>query len=160
MGFSQWLWVQKGLLRDDSGIIFPSCNGTESDPYFNGTAAINAFDNVGGSGYGGNKVPVEEVGGPGTWCAHWRELVFETELMTGFISLPGTANPLSEVSVEAFADVGYLVDPSGADPYTLPGSAPVASQTRGRQLVELVEIGPIFAIDEQGRVTVVRQDRR
>ena len=58
------------------------------------------------------------MGGPGTADAHWRELVFDNELMTGFVNF-GT-NPLSGITVASLADVGYAVNLAGADPYSIP----------------------------------------
>jgi hypothetical protein len=109
-----------------------------------------AFDDVGGTGYtAGKKVPVEnEQGGGGTRDSHWRESVFDNELMTGFLN--AGANPLSVVTVESFADLGYVVDPTGADAYTL--SIP------GRPLpgpkLELNDVwrGPLFKFDASGQM--------
>jgi hypothetical protein len=89
-----------------------------ADPFFTGAGAIAAFDDVGGTPYAGNKVPVENSGGAGTRDSHWRESVFNSELMTGF--LDGGANPLSAVTIASLEDMGYLVDPASADAYTLP----------------------------------------
>lgn len=63
-------------------------------------------------------VPVANFGGPGTQDSHWREAVFAHELMSPFIS--GSANPLSRMTAASLGDLGYQVDPDGAEPYTLP----------------------------------------
>jgi len=63
-------------------------------------------------------LPVENHGGAGTAQVHWRETVFGNELMTGFLS--GTTQPLSRMTIASLADLGYKVDFSTADPYTLP----------------------------------------
>jgi len=161
------IWTPLGLLHDQGGGA-PDC-GTPSltDPYFSGPLAIAAFDAAGGAGYSGNKVPVETAGGSGTRCGHWRESVFATELMTGFISAPGTANPLSAISLESLADMGYAVDASQADPYTLPCSpcsirelAGRAGAGEGLHLANDIWQGAVYRIDPQGRVTQVRPDRR
>jgi hypothetical protein len=106
------LWSDMGLLADPS---LPPANGT--DPHFTGSSALAAFDVAGGTAYQGPKVPVENTGGPGSADAHWRESVFDDELMTGFIDVGG--NPLSAVSVASLADQGYRVDQAESDPYTL-----------------------------------------
>jgi leishmanolysin/Big-like domain-containing protein len=111
LGFGT-LWPYLGLLADPS---LPPSGGT--DPHFTGAQATLAFDAAGGAGYSGLKVPVEDSGGNGTADSHWRESVFNSELMTGF--LDAGANPLSRVTVAAFADMGYTVNLAGADPYTL-----------------------------------------
>ena len=57
------------------------------DPHFVGPQALAAFAGMGGGSYtGGQPVPVENTGGPGTADGHWRETTFITELMTGFIN--------------------------------------------------------------------------
>lgn len=107
------LWSALGLLVD------PSLSGG-TDPHFTGAAAISAFNSVGGSGYTGPKVPVEDTGGAGTADGHWRETLFGSELMTGWIN--AGSNPLSLVTVESLSDLGYAVDSAQADSYGLPVS--------------------------------------
>ena len=85
------------------------------DAHFNGPLAIAAFNSAGGRNYPGPKVPVQrEVGG------HWRRSVFQTEFMTPTLNGRGW---LSAITVQALADLGYSVDVTQADPYTLPGAA-------------------------------------
>jgi hypothetical protein len=115
------LWSDMGLLADPS---LPPGNGT--DPHFTGGAALAAFDAAGGTAYQGAKVPVEDSGGPGSADAHWRESVFDHELMTGFIDFG--SNPLSAISAASLADQGYEVDQTESDPYSLaPGFSVRAS---------------------------------
>lgn len=108
-----------------------------ADPFFTGAAALQAFDDVGGASYAGNPVPVANTGGAGTRDAHWRESVFATELMTGFLN-GGVANPLSVVSIASLEDLGYVVDPGAADAYTLPAAA-LAAAGADRPRIELRE---------------------
>ena len=84
-----------------------------SDPRFTGLTARGAWSAL--TGGNADTVPVEGTGGPGTADSHWRESVFGTELMTGWISLG--ANPLSQVTVGALADLGYGVDLNAADAF-------------------------------------------
>lgn len=86
-----------------------------SNPTFTGPAAVSGWQALGGVG----AVPVENGGGPGTADSHWRESVFNGELMTGYID--HNNNPLSAVTIGAFSDFGYGVDLGAADPYGLPG---------------------------------------
>lgn len=58
-------------------------------------------------------VPLEATGGAGTAEAHWRESVFDDELMTGWLD-PGV-NPLSRLTIAAIGDLGYKVDLERAD---------------------------------------------
>jgi len=118
-------WTTLGLLAN------PSLEGGV-DPYFTGAMAIAEFDIAGGSGYAGNKVPVEDQGGPGTADGHWRDAVFLNELMTGYLDFG--SNPLSRITIASFEDLGYMVDLTVADPYTLSFPAPPAALRRRLQL--------------------------
>jgi hypothetical protein len=60
---------------------------------------------------------VEAEGGGGTAGAHWREGIMQAELMTGWIS--SGRNPLSSLTVETLRDLGYEVDPAGADAFSV-----------------------------------------
>jgi hypothetical protein len=127
------------------------------DTYFAGPIAVAEFDSIGGTNYtGGAKVPVENTqGGEGTRDGHWRESVFDSELMTGFVEATGTM-PLSTVSVASLWDMGYVVNYSAAEAYTqvfsLRAGAPVAAQGW-----DDIWRGPIYITDPAGRViNVVR----
>ncbi|WP_339729543.1 Calx-beta domain-containing protein, partial [uncultured Gimesia sp.] len=75
-------------------------------------------------------VPVANTGGAGTSGGHWRESVFDTELLTGFYN-SGVANPISRVSIAAFEDLGYEVDYAQADSYSLPANPPSGGTSFG-----------------------------
>jgi hypothetical protein len=87
---------------------------------------------MGGTG----TVPVEAGGGLGTALSHWRESVFDKEIMTGFLDSSG--NVLSRLSIASMADLGYQVDITTADAYTLPSL-----------LSGLRSAGPSVVTDEQ-----------
>ena len=91
-----------------------------SEPYFTGGNARSAFELAGGTAVDGIGVPVENTGGEGTRDSHWRESVLSNELMTGFIS--AGSNPLSAVTIGSLEDIGYEVDYTAADPYTVPSA--------------------------------------
>ena len=118
------------LLRD-SAVEFEYANPgstTLPDTHFVGSAAVSAFDELlDGATYDGKKVPVEndtEAYGAGGLDGHWRETVFDSELMTASISTSAiTSQPLSKVTIAAMADLGYSVDYTGADSYTLPSGS-------------------------------------
>lgn len=90
-----------------------------SDPFHNGTNTTDAFQKLGGSAYLNTGVPLANTGGQGTARAHWREVNFDNELMTGFLNAD-QPNPLSRVSLAALKDIGYPVNLDAADAYTLP----------------------------------------
>ncbi|MDX1494495.1 MAG: hypothetical protein R3253_10575, partial [Longimicrobiales bacterium] len=121
-----------------------------------------AFDAAGGAGYPTAKVPVangEFGAGCGSADGHWRESVMDTELMTPFID-GLQANPLSAITVQSLADLGYPVNPSLADSYTLPPAPPqapasVAGQEHGSRIIDLSDDlyrGPIYVTEQGGRV--------
>jgi hypothetical protein len=100
------IWTTKGLLSGANG----------SNPTFTGTNAKKEYGTL--KGTGPTAVPVENTGGPGTRNSHWRETIFNNELMTGFIDSP--PNAMSRLTVASLKDLGYVVDPTKAEAYTLP----------------------------------------
>ena len=105
LGFGT-LWAAKGLIAG---------SGT-ADPRFIGPAASREYGALDPND--GAAVPIANTGGGGTREAHWRELIFGDELLTGFLS--GADRPLSRMSVGSFEDIGYAVDYTAADPFELP----------------------------------------
>ena len=139
------IWPQFGLLVD------PVLSGG-TDPHFTGLQATTEFDAAGGLTYLKAKVPVEDQGPPGTADAHWRESVFGNELMTGYINQG--FNPLSAVSLASLADMGYLVDLNGADPYTVTGA--LRAPGVGGPTLHLhgdVRSGPVGVLGRDGKVS-------
>lgn len=145
------IWNRFGLLQN------PSSAGSPLDTHYSGPGGIAGFDAIGGTTYtGGAKVPVENTGGPGTMNGHWRETVLRNELMTGFIN-GGVANPLSQLTVRSLADLGYTVDPSAADPFSL--AFALRNGPDPRPAVELhddIFDGPRFTMDRGGRLARFR----
>lgn len=148
------LWSDSTYLKNPS---LPDSAG--ADTSFAGPRAQTEFDAVGGATYtGGAKVPVENsMGGAGTRDGHWRESVFQAELMTGFLN--NGPNPLSRVSIASLQDLGYQIDLSTAEPYGLPAASiraeSTAEQTDGIALGDDVLRMPLQAIDPEGRVVDV-----
>ena len=92
------------------------------DTHFLGPLATAAFNDAGGGDYAGAKTPVENGVTrltSGSVDHHWRESVLGDELMTSLLDFDEAA-PLSAVTIQALADIGYVVDVTQADPYTLP----------------------------------------
>ena len=58
-------------------------------------------------------------GGSGSQDGHWRESVLDDELMTPRIS-DRVAHPLSAITIQSLADIGYRVNVTQADAYTVP----------------------------------------
>ncbi|MCI0331719.1 MAG: pre-peptidase C-terminal domain-containing protein [Planctomycetes bacterium] len=109
------IWSSLGLL---------SGAGT-SNPVFLGAQATAAYNQLFGTSARG--VPVENTGGSGTRDAHWRDSIFRSELMTGWVG-PGTNLPLSRVTVASLADIGYSVNLAMADSYVPTSTMLVAAR--------------------------------
>ncbi|MEZ6052056.1 MAG: right-handed parallel beta-helix repeat-containing protein [Planctomycetaceae bacterium] len=107
-----------GTIWDNLGLLL---NPGTADPRFTGAQATTQYNTIFANAEA--DIPVENIGGPGTADAHWRETIFTNELMTGFLD-GGVANPISAVTIAQFADLGYTVDLAQADPF-VPLVAPV-----------------------------------
>ena len=142
------LWEHLDLLRNPS-----LAAGREVDTYLPLPLAVAAFDQAGGGSYtSGGKVPVENKGTrPGSDDGHWRKSVFGPELMTWSIS--PESSPLSAITIQALADLGYTVDLRLADAYRLPTAAAVAESLQNSiDLHNDIIRGPIVVTDRNGRV--------
>lgn len=95
-----------------------------SDAHYKGAAGRAGFDSIGGTNYSLSlKTPVENSTGlQGTDNGHWRESVFDEELMTGFIEPPGLnfSAPMSLMTIQSLVDLGYVVSFAAADVYAQP----------------------------------------
>ena len=150
------VWQRLGLLKNPSieyiFFIIP-VEVDDADTHFAGAEAIAAFNDAGGTNYADGKVPVEnEKGGVGTRDGHWRQSVFgPNELMEGFAS-PSAAmqQPLSAITIQSLSDLGYSVDVSQADAYTLPSptAAKLAIASEHQVPINCILIEPIGEIDE------------
>ena len=69
------------------------------------------------------QIPIEGEGGTATTECHWRNSIFGNELMTGHIEAPG--NRLSLLSIASLEDIGYEVNYSAAEPYSIPTRAEI-----------------------------------
>ena len=61
------------------------------------------------------------TGGEGSADGYWRDSVFDNELMSPYFG-SGQTEPLSAITVQSLADMGYVVDASQADSFTLPAA--------------------------------------
>jgi hypothetical protein len=134
------MWRTKGLLA----------NPGTSDPRFlgprgNAACAILGFGDACLTG-----APVENVGGAGTADAHWRESVFDAELMTGFSDPPPM--PFSDMTVGSLEDYGYTVNYFAADPFSF---APFGRRAPGPLVPTVWDevLTPIGVVDRTGRAT-------
>ena len=134
LGFGLATWTDLDLLQDRSLGVNGRPIVPAPDTHFSGANAIAAFNAAGGTSYEGAKVPVENArGGRGGQDGHWRESVFDHEVMTAFFS----AGPevLSAITIQSLVDMGYEVDATQADAYTLP-AAPSSSTRVAKAALE------------------------
>jgi hypothetical protein len=130
------------------------------DPRFNGPQAIQACVAAGGSTICAAGVPVENCTGVsscggGTRDSHWRETTFRTELMTGFIEAVNVPMPLSAITIQSFADMGYSVNAAGADAYKIPGTAIRFAETESYEPWETTR-RPSLQVSSDGLVSAYR----
>lgn len=156
LGFGT-MWDRFDLLEDHSVGGNPN-----ADTHFTGPLATRAFERSGGRNYrGGAIVPVESGGTRGSADSHWRESVFENELMTPFLS--AGIEPFSVITIESMADLGFSVDPTVADSYRIANASGAGRAVDPESMIDLsndIADYPIVFIDQKGRrVDVVRRRR-
>eukprot|EP00924_Labyrinthula_sp_SR-Ha-C_P011134 augustus_masked-scaffold_51-processed-gene-1.91-mRNA-1 protein AED:1.00 eAED:1.00 QI:0/-1/0/0/-1/1/1/0/311 len=84
-------------------------------PKYIGYHARTGYMQIGGGS--STSVPLENTGGSGTRNKHWKEKKFGKELMTGYLDDGKT--PISMVSLMSLMDMGYIVDLSKAESFTV-----------------------------------------
>ena len=92
-----------------------------------GPLAVKAFNDSGGIG----KIPLDEK------ASHWREQALGNEIMTPRPSQDFNA-PLSAITIQALADLGYVVDVSKADRYRVPKLIATSAKAFGFNCIPLI----------------------
>jgi hypothetical protein len=138
-----------------------SINSGTPQTAFTGAQAIQGCVQAGGAaGICTPTIPLEYTGGPGTIDSHWRKPVFGSELMTGFISPPGTPMPLSAMTIGSLADLGYQTNAGAADPYRVPSALGLSLrallEAQGRRDLTEELVLPRFQVTGSGKVTPLR----
>ncbi len=164
LGFTSNVWNERNLLQGLGWDVFFSFFSIDWDVRFIGRRAIEAFNNAGGRKYAENdKVPVEnnitllQDWEPdwGREYSHWRESVFrkgnESELMVGRVDTSHRL-PLSAITIQSFADLGYQVDVNQADSYTLLQLSPKPVANHSLELNCSLGTRNIRVVDENGRI--------
>ena len=147
LGFGDWV---DGSGHSTWRALFRHGHG---DGHFAGPLAVAAFNAAGGDGYTGGKVPLED--GIPLLYIHWRKRVIPGDIMA-----PGGGSLLTAITIQALADLGYEVDLSKADPYTLPGAAQSdagmdVAETEAADLdiqTDAILQVPVVVVDKNGRV--------
>lgn len=142
--------------------------GDGADTHFPDALTVAAFDDAGGSVYDeGGKVPVENYEYPQLGDHHWRGNVFQDELMSAWNH--GWANPgwkptsdnppLSAITLQSMATLGYEIDLSQADPYMLPTPAAVAPRLSGgprsASRHATLKVNPVEIFDDSGNLVSI-----
>lgn len=147
------LWNFKGLL---SGV------GTPTVQFDGPLARESCVNDHGGITPCINAVPAEncldlsQSCGAGTINSHWKESIFGIELMTGFAS---QTNPMSRMTIQSLADIGYQVNTLPADAYSLtPNLIALRDDFGASAIVMPAPILPTHTMDRFGRLTPLPRD--
>lgn len=101
LGIQETAWRNHGLV--DSNLRYTGANANAQLPLINAKHS---------------QAYVEDLYGQGSRGSHFKESVYDSELMSSLAEYKEM--PLSRLTIGALADLGYSVDYSKADPYTVP----------------------------------------
>jgi len=169
LGFGT-VWDLKNLLVNPAFTYDSAGNPTatgSTNPRFMGASAIANCLAVGGLAgshcSASTGVAVEGTGGAGTADGHWRESLFQSELMTGYVASTPVM-PWSVMSIGSFQDLGYTVNLLAADNYGVPSlltmarlSALDAASAQNGPYEVLRR--PKFEVSNTGKVTAIRGNK-
>ncbi|MCZ0933583.1 MAG: Ig-like domain-containing protein [Gemmatimonadetes bacterium] len=165
-------WRQHQLLENPTltWFLFTWVHSAGQDAHFTGPLATAAFNEAGGDAYtDGGKVPVENCLGRGSSDSHWRESYWSEDLpgsrcrggeallggeLMSPLNILGVREPLSRITIQSLADLGYAVDVGEAESYTLP-DPDAARRYDPRRVLEYgddILRGPITVRDRNGRI--------
>ena len=117
------IWDELGL-RQGAGSVNPTFTGRERDARVRDARPAARATRA---------VPLDNVGGPGTRDAHWREAVFGNELMTGFLN-DGAEPAQPRHDRRASRTWATRSSYASADPYALPSQLELAMLGTGTEL--------------------------
>ena len=123
LGFNRRMWDHHDFFQNPSLPDAP-----DADTHMNAPLVVAAFNAAGGAGYEGAKAPLQNGAMLGISDAYWRTGVFGDEVMTPYVT--GDSQPLSRITLEALYEIGYEIDVTMADAFTLPGAGPAATARR------------------------------
>ena len=102
--------------------------GTTTPKYIGANAKAGCLA-AGGTIACSSFVPVEGTPEPpGTRDAHWRENTFNQEMMTGYLD---PTSPISGITIGGLKDLGFTVDDTKADAFTMPPAGFLPSPSFG-----------------------------
>ncbi|WP_419163880.1 leishmanolysin-related zinc metalloendopeptidase, partial [Candidatus Palauibacter sp.] len=126
-------------------------NGRLPNPHFTGSRAIAAFNAAGGTSYTRPKVPTTNN------FSHWPGSIFSPEVMSS-TSHFAVRDPLSAVTLAALADMGYVVDLSYAEDFSISNTGSMAADATPENVIyrgDDVHRGPVVLVDRNGRTVRV-----
>ncbi len=139
-----------GTLWRTRDLVFGS---QTSDPRFAGLLAASHCVAIGGAAScADGRVPLENTGGSGTAEVHWRESVFDREVMTGFVEQDADM-PLSGMTLASLEDLGYAVNLFSADAYSLVAASMLSPRLSPSLLAPWESMNfPLFEVTPSGWV--------
>jgi hypothetical protein len=123
-----------GSLWNDFGLLVEA--GT-ADPRYIGPNAVAQYQSMFSTS--ATSIPVENTGATASRDSHWRESIFDTEIMTSVAEWVPMS--ISRLTIGSLADLGYSVNYDAAEAYTLPPAPPP------------IAIGLFGDLDGDGRVS-------
>jgi hypothetical protein len=139
------LWTAQGLTVNP---------GTSTVSYV-GAAGKQGCVADGGASICSGGVPVENNGVPGTADSHWRESVFQSELMTGYVIAGGM--PLSAITAGSLQDMGYTVNMLAVDPFKVPTTPASSNIAPGDLGWEKTLPGPGAVVSPTGKAVLLKR---
>jgi len=139
------LWYPQGLTQNE---------GTSIVTYQGAAGKKGCLDDGGLSNCSGG-VPVENNGVPGTADSHWRESIFQSELMTGYVNAGGM--PLSAITAGSLQDMGYTVNMLAVDPFRVPVTPSSSNTIPGDPAWERRLPGPGAVVSPTGKAVLLER---
>lgn len=139
------LWYPQGLTANP---------GTTSVTYLGAAGRKGCLDD-GGLATCTSGVPVENNGVPGTADSHWRESIFQSELMTGYVNMGGM--PLSAITAGSLQDMGYTVNMLAVDPFRVPATPSSSNTVPGDSGWERPLPGPGAVVSPSGSAVLLKR---
>lgn len=100
-------------------------------------------------------VPVHSADGVGSKFSHWRESLFTNELMTPFLT--SGATPMSAMTIESLADLGYVVSTAMAQPFTVSGTFLQSARMADGPMIAFAEpTRPRYVVTDDGELIPYR----
>jgi hypothetical protein len=138
-----------GTIWTDNGVI--DTTDTEDARFLGSRARAACADLHAGGSNCATTVPVHSADGAGSKFSHWRESLFTNELMTPFLT--SGATPMSAMTIQSLADLGYVVSTSTAQPFTVSGTFLRASLMAEEVGVALAEPTlPRYQVTDRGEL--------